>query len=43
VKTVKPRRFEIVSQNHGLINDPKTWRPVAIEFAESVPKQPPGH
>jgi len=40
---VRPRRLEIVSQNHGLINDPKTWRPVAIEFVESVPKQPPGH
>jgi general stress protein 26 len=37
---VTPRRLEIVSQNHGLINDPKTLRPVAIEFApeESAPQ-----
>ena len=27
-----PRRLEIVSQAHGLINDPKNWRPVSVEF-----------
>ena len=27
-----PRRLEIVSEAHGLINDPGTWRPVSIEF-----------
>ncbi len=39
---VKARRLEIVSQNHGLINDPRTWRPVAIEFPEGVLNQPSG-
>jgi general stress protein 26 len=29
---VVPRRLEIVSQAHGLINDPKDWRPVSIDF-----------
>ena len=29
---VSPRRLEIVSQAHGLINDPKNWRPVSIDF-----------
>ena len=28
-----PQRLEIVSQSHGLVNDPKTWRPVTIELA----------
>ncbi len=27
-----PRRLEVVSQAHGLVNDPKTWRPVSVEF-----------
>jgi general stress protein 26 len=27
-----PRRLEIVSQAHGLVNDPKNWRPISIEF-----------
>ncbi len=38
---VTPRRLEIVSQNHGLINDPKTWRPVAVEFPEGAQKPLP--
>jgi general stress protein 26 len=29
---VVPRRLEIVSQAHGLISDPKNWRPVSIDF-----------
>ena len=29
---VVPRRLEIVSQTHGLINDPRNWRPVSIDF-----------
>lgn len=29
-----PRRLEIVSQAHGLVNEPKTWRPVTIDFPE---------
>ncbi|MCM3877311.1 MAG: pyridoxamine 5'-phosphate oxidase family protein [Thermoanaerobaculia bacterium] len=29
---VVPRRLEIVSEAHGLINDPKNWRPVSIDF-----------
>jgi general stress protein 26 len=29
---VKPRRLEIVSEAHGLRNDPKTWRPLTIAF-----------
>ena len=29
---VTPRRLEIVSEAHGLINDPKNWRPVSIDF-----------
>lgn len=29
---VEPQRLEIVSYDHGLLNDPKTWRPVAVEF-----------
>lgn len=27
-----PKRLEVVSQAHGLVNDPKTWRPVSLEF-----------
>lgn len=27
-----PRRLEIVSQAHGLVNDPVTWRPVSLEL-----------
>lgn len=38
---VEPRRLEIVSQNHGLLNDPKTWLPVAIEFPEGARKPLP--
>lgn len=34
---VVPRRLEIVSQGHGLINDPVTWRPVSIEFPAKAP------
>lgn len=29
---VTPQRLQIVSYAHGLLNDPKTWRPVALEF-----------
>ncbi len=29
-----PRRLEIVSQAHGLVNDPKNWRPVSLDFPE---------
>jgi general stress protein 26 len=29
---VKPSRLEIVSEAHGLRNDPKTWRPLSLEF-----------
>jgi len=28
----KPLRLELVSQAHGIVNDPATWRPVAIDF-----------
>jgi general stress protein 26 len=29
---VRPTRLEIVSEKHGLPNDPATWRPVAIDL-----------
>jgi PPOX class probable F420-dependent enzyme len=29
---VKPTRLEVVSEAHGLINDPKTWRPPAVDL-----------
>lgn len=29
---IKPTRLEISSAAHGLNNDPKTWKPVIIEF-----------
>lgn len=29
---VKPSRLEIVSYAHGLLNDPKTWRPLTVGF-----------
>jgi general stress protein 26 len=29
---VRPRRLEIVSYGHGLLNDPETWRPISVEF-----------
>jgi PPOX class probable F420-dependent enzyme len=29
---VTPLRLEIVSHAHGLLNDPATWRPLAITF-----------
>ncbi len=32
-----PKRLEIVSQSHGLVNDPKTWRPVSAEFPATTP------
>lgn len=28
----KPIRLELVSYAHGLLNDPKTWRPISIDF-----------
>lgn len=31
---IRPRRLEIVSYTHKLLNDPKTWRPISIEFPE---------
>ena len=34
---VVPRRLEVVSQGHGLINDPATWRPVSVEFPAKAP------
>ena len=34
---VVPRRLEVVSQGHGLINDPVTWRPVSVEFPAKAP------
>src|SRR5262249_10078571 len=27
-----PPHLEVVSQSNGLTNDPKTWRPVSVEF-----------
>ena len=32
-----PKRLEIVSQAHGLVNDPKNWRPVSLEFPTKTP------
>lgn len=32
-----PKRLEVVSQAHGLVNDPKTWRPVSVEFSAKTP------
>ena len=29
---VRPLRLEVVSGAHGLTNDPKTWRPVIVEW-----------
>lgn len=29
---VEPRRLEIVSEAHGLLNDAKTWRPLSLDF-----------
>jgi general stress protein 26 len=29
---VTPSRLEIVSYGHGLLNDPASWRPIAISF-----------
>ncbi len=34
---VVPRRLEIVSEGHGLINEPLTWRPVSVEFPAKAP------
>lgn len=34
---VDPRRLEIVSQGHGLNNDPLTWRPVSVDFPAKSP------
>jgi general stress protein 26 len=28
----KPIRLELASYAHGLLNDPATWRPIAVEF-----------
>jgi len=32
-----PRRLEIVSESHGLVNAPGNWRPVSIEFPQKAP------
>ena len=29
---VRPTRLEVVSPRHGLVNDPKTWRPILVEM-----------
>jgi PPOX class probable F420-dependent enzyme len=29
---VRPARLEVVSPRHGLLNDPKTWRPVLLDM-----------
>lgn len=29
---VRPLRLEVVSEAHGLTNDPKTWQPVIVEW-----------
>jgi general stress protein 26 len=29
---VRPSRLEVVSPRHGLVNDPKTWRPVLLDL-----------
>jgi hypothetical protein len=29
---VRPRRLEIVNYRDGLLNDPKTGRPIVVEF-----------
>jgi general stress protein 26 len=29
---VRPTRLEVVSPRHGLVNDPKTWRPVIVNM-----------
>lgn len=31
---VRPLRLEVVSEAHGLANDPKTWQPVIVEWSE---------
>jgi general stress protein 26 len=28
----KPIRLELVSYAHGFLNDPRTWRPITVEF-----------
>jgi len=30
---VKPERLEVVSVKKGIVGDPKTWRPPAVNFA----------
>ena len=32
---ITPARLEIVSESRGMIGDPKTWRPLAIDFLSS--------
>ncbi len=32
-----PKRLEIVSQSHGLVNDPRNWRPVMLDLPEKPP------
>ena len=29
---VRPSRLEVVSPRHGLVNDPKSWRPVIVDM-----------
>ncbi len=30
----KPTRLEVVSQGHGIVNDPVSWRPTAIDLVQ---------
>ena len=32
-----PTRLEIVSTSRGMVGDPKTWRPIAIDMTEATP------
>ena len=38
---ITPARLEIVSEGRGMIGDPKTWRPLAIDFLSSEPANLP--
>ena len=31
---VAPTRLEVVSESRGMVGDPKTWLPLAIDFPE---------
>ena len=34
---ITPARLEVVSDSRGMIGDPKTWRPLTIEFSSAEP------